>query len=60
VGTADDTVLGLPVDAVLYASIFAHEVAHAVIHQNLDGRKLSFAAHEYLAYAVQLGTLPPA
>ena len=32
-------------------------VAHAVIHQNLGGQKLPFAAHEYLAYAVQLSTL---
>lgn len=56
-GTADDTVLGLPIDDDLYASIFAHEVAHAVIYQNLGGQKLPFAAHEYLAYAVQLATL---
>jgi hypothetical protein len=56
-GTTDDTVLGLPIDDALYTSIFAHEVAHAVIYQNLGGRKLPFAAHEYLAYAVQLATL---
>lgn len=56
-GTTDDTVLGLPIDDDLYASIFAHEVAHAVIYQNLGGQKLPFAAHEYLAYAVQLATL---
>jgi hypothetical protein len=57
-GETRGTVLGLPIDDVLYGSIFAHEVAHAVIYQNLDRRKLSFAAHEYLAYAVQLATLP--
>ena len=56
-GTTGDTVLGLPIDDALYASVFAHEVAHAVIHQNLGGQKLPYAAHEYLAYAVQLATL---
>lgn len=56
-GTPGDTVLGLPIDDSLYTSIFAHEVAHAVIYQNLGGQKLPFAAHEYLAYAVQLATL---
>jgi hypothetical protein len=58
-GTTGDSVLGLPMDETLYTSIFAHEVAHAVIYQNLGGRKLPLAAHEYLAYAVQLATLPP-
>ena len=56
-GTTADTVLGLPIDDALYASVFAHEVAHAVIYQNLGGQKLPYAAHEYLAYAVQLSTL---
>ncbi len=59
-GTVGDVVLGLPVDEALYASIFAHEVAHAVIHRNIGQQKLSPAAHEYLAYAVQLATLPAA
>ena len=58
-GTTADTVLGVPMDETLYTSIFTHEVAHAVIYQNLGGRKLPLAAHEYLAYAVQLATLPP-
>jgi hypothetical protein len=58
-GTTGDTVLGLPVDDTLYASIFAHEVAHAVIYRNIRHREISSAAHEYLAYAVQLATLPP-
>jgi hypothetical protein len=57
-GTTGDRVLGLPVDDTLYASIFAHEVAHAVIYRNIGRRELSSAAHEYLAYAVQLATLP--
>jgi hypothetical protein len=56
-GAIGDTVLGLPIDDALYASVFAHEVAHAVIYQNLGGQKLPHAAHEYLAYAVQLATL---
>lgn len=59
-GTVGDVVLGLPVDEALYASVFAHEVAHAVIYRNIGRRELSPAAHEYLAYAVQLATLPVA
>lgn len=57
--SAEDTVLGLPTTDDLYASVFAHEIAHAIFHQNVDGgREPSLAAHEYFAYTVQIATLP--
>lgn len=58
VGSADEAVLGLPFDEELHASVFAHEVTHAVFHQHEDRIPLSPAAHEYVAYSVQLTTLP--
>jgi hypothetical protein len=59
VGKADEGVLGLPLDDHLHASVFAHEVTHAVFHQHEARIPLSPAAHEYVAYSVQLTTLPP-
>jgi hypothetical protein len=41
----------------LYSSLVAHEVAHAVVFDNLAGRDLQRAAHEYIAYAVQFASL---
>ncbi len=58
VGSTDEAVLGLPFDDVLHESVFAHEVAHAVFHQHEDTIPLSPVAHEYVAYSVQLTTLP--
>ena len=52
------TVFSVGLNDDLYASVFAHEVAHAVVDQHLRGRDVSPAAHEYVAYAVQLSTLP--
>jgi len=51
-------VLGQPMDGELYASIFSHEVAHAVAHENFAVEKPPTVAHEYIAYTVQLATLP--
>ena len=59
-GSGDDAILGLPFDDELHASVFSHEVAHAVLFQHQREVPLSPAAHEYLAYSVQLATLPPA
>jgi hypothetical protein len=56
-GSVDDQVLGLPFDEELYTSVFSHEVTHAVLHQYEREIPLSPAAHEYVAYAVQLMTL---
>lgn len=58
VGSAEEAVLGLPFDDELHASVFAHEVTHAVFHQHEARIPLSPAAHEYVAYSVQLTTLP--
>ncbi len=57
-GSVDETVLGLPFDDDLHASVFAHEVTHAVFHQHETRIPLSPTAHEYVAYSVQLTTLP--
>lgn len=57
-GTAAEAVLGLPFDEDLHASVFAHEVTHAVLHQYEEWIPLGPAAHEYVAYSVQLATLP--
>lgn len=53
-------VLGLPMDSELYSSIFTHEVAHAIAHENFAAAKPPTVAHEYIAYTVQLATLPDA
>lgn len=45
--------------ADLFASLIAHELSHAFLDQNLGGAELPGAAHEYLAYAMQFGVLPP-
>ncbi len=55
-GTAA-TLFGLPLERELYVSIFAHEAAHAIIHALTANHRLSHAAHEYIAYTVQLATL---
>ena len=49
----------LPADE-FYKSIVIHEVAHQVFRHNLGKRKLSHAAHEYVAYAVQISLMPKA
>ncbi len=49
---------GLPIDGAMYASLVAHELAHAVARQHMRSDKLGSPAQEYLAYAVQLASLP--
>ena len=41
-----------------YASIVAHEVVHGILHQNSERHVLSHTASEYLAYALQVESLP--
>ncbi len=41
-----------------YASIVAHEVVHGILHQNSQTHVLSHTAGEYLAYALQIDSLP--
>lgn len=43
---------------VLHASVAAHEIAHGIFHDHVKDLDLPETAHEYVAYVVQLGTLP--
>lgn len=42
----------------LHASVAAHEIAHGIFHEHTRHLDLPDTAHEYVAYAVQLSTLP--
>lgn len=42
----------------LYASIAAHEMTHAIFNEAASHRDLVPAAHEYVAYTIQVATLP--
>ncbi|OZG74461.1 hypothetical protein BTA51_05500 [Hahella sp. CCB-MM4] len=50
---------GQAFDQVHYRGAVAHEIAHAVFHQNSPNARLSNAAQEYLAHVTQLAVLPP-
>lgn len=43
----------------VFDSFLVHELAHALIHQTLDGQSGSVAQNEYVAYAMQLASIPP-
>jgi len=49
---------GEPFDRVHYRGAVAHEIAHAVFHQNSPHARLSNAAQEYLAHVTQMAVLP--
>ena len=49
-----------PVDGVMYAGLVAHEIAHAVAQHHMRADKIGTPAQEYLAYSVQLASLPGA
>ncbi len=49
---------GQAFDQVHYDGAIAHEIAHAVFHQNSPNARLSNAAQEYLAHVTQLAVLP--
>jgi hypothetical protein len=51
--------LGVPMDRVLYRSLAAHEIAHALTWCNAEGVPLSVRAREYVAYAVMFETMDP-
>jgi hypothetical protein len=44
----------------VFKSIVVHEIAHAAMHQNAPAAALSHVASEYLAYALQIESLPAA
>lgn len=55
----DVTVLGLPFSDCLYRSLVVHEIAHAVASMHgSDG--MGLAAQEYIAFALQIASLPAA
>lgn len=54
------TWLGLPIEAEVYRSIFAHEVAHAIATSHAGEHRLSPAAQEYAAHVTMLATASPA
>ncbi len=43
---------------VLHASVAAHEIAHGIFHEHTRHLDLPETAHEYVAYVVQLSSLP--
>jgi hypothetical protein len=54
------TQYGRAIDDAIYAGLVAHELAHAVAQQHKRVERLGNAAQEYLAYAVELASLPAA
>ena len=53
------TWFNLPIDASLYRSLVAHEVAHAIGARNFKVTQPSLQAKEYIAYVTQLATMLP-
>ncbi len=51
---------GLPMTTALYRSIIVHEVAHAIVASHFTIDRPDVTAHEYLAYAAQIDSLPSA
>ena len=54
------TWFGVPVSRALWRSVVTHEVAHAVVGCNVGERRLSGAAHEYVAYVTMFATMDAA
>jgi len=52
-------IFGVPYDVALFRSVVAHEVAHAIAEDNFHVEEPTRLAHEYIAYVVQLATMPP-
>ncbi len=42
----------------VYRSLIVHEITHGILHQNSAGRAVHPIASEYLAYAMQIASLP--
>ena len=56
---AKKPIFGIPYNDALFRSVVAHEVAHAIAEDNFQIVEPSRLAHEYIAYIVQIATLPP-
>ncbi len=56
---AEKPIFGVPYEEALFRSVVAHEVAHAIAEENFHVAEPNRLAHEYIAYIVQLATMPP-
>ncbi|MCB1514436.1 MAG: hypothetical protein H6876_05000 [Hyphomicrobiaceae bacterium] len=43
----------------VYDSLVVHEVAHAIFREHVHDLNIPVSAHEYVAYAIQIASLPP-
>ena len=41
-----------------FKSLTVHEMAHVIFRHRLNGRRVSHATHEYVAYAIQIASFP--
>ena len=41
-----------------FKSLTVHEMAHVIFRHRLNGRRVSRATHEYIAYAIQIASVP--
>jgi len=57
--TRDRRVFGMPFNLDLHRSFIAHEITHAITLKNSEERGLSRIMHEYIAYSIQIATMPP-
>ncbi len=55
-----EVVLGQAIDKTLYKSLITHELAHALLWQNMKTANISREMHEYFAYSIQLALLDDA
>ncbi len=53
-----DQMFGVRLNAALHESIIVYEVAHALADMHFSEREMHGAVHEYIAYVVQIATLP--
>lgn len=59
IATTPPSIAGVPAPhSVLYASVAAHEMSHAILAESAIGPDLPPTAHEYVAYTIQIATLP--
>jgi hypothetical protein len=56
---SDRLMFGLPVETELYTSLIAHELAHAVLLDNMRLAVPGRVGPEYMAYVVQIETMAP-
>ena len=49
---------GIRFSRELHSSLVVHEIAHAIVHANLNNKNISIAAEEYIAYTTQFALLP--